>query len=464
MRVRRFLHRSRVAAPAEAVYQWHAHPGALERLTPPWESVEIEERTGGIDDDSRVVLRVRMGPVSTRWVAVHRDHVSGSQFRDQQVQGPFAHWVHTHRFSPEGPGASILEDDVEFALPLEPLAGLVAASLVERKLRRLFTYRHAVARGDIEAHRMAGESRSLRVGVTGSHGLVGTALVPFLTTGGHRVVPIVRGAAADPEAIRWDPAHGLQDAARLSGVDAVVHLAGENIAARRWTDAHKAAVRQSRVEGTRRLCEALAALPHPPRVLVAASATGFYGDRGAEVLTEESSPGSGFLAEVCREWESATRPAEQAGIRVVHLRFGMILSPRGGALGKMLLPFKLGVGGPAGSGRQFVSWVAIDDAIGAVLHAVATEGLRGPANVVAPAPVTNAEFARTLGRVLSRPALVPFPAFAARLAFGELAEALLLASARVMPAKLQASGYRFRFADLEGALRHLLGRGEAKGN
>ena len=456
--------RSRIPAAAEVVYRWHARPGALERLTPPWESVTVEEQSGGIEDGSRVVLRVRVGPVSSRWIAVHRDHIAGAQFRDEQVQGPFAHWVHTHRFKPDGPEASILEDDIEYALPLKPLAGLIGGPSVERKLRRLFAYRHAVTRGDIEAHAMTAQMGSMSVAVTGSRGLVGSALVPFLTTGGHRVLRLVREAATDPDAVRWDPASGIQDPTRLAGVDAVVHLAGENIAAGRWTEAQKDAIRRSRVEGTRRFCEALAGFPQPPRVLVAASAIGVYGDRGEERLTEESAPGAGFLAGVCREWEAATEPAQRAGIRVVHLRFGMILSPRGGALGKMLTPFLLGAGGRMGSGRQYVSWVAIDDAIGAVLHALAMGDLRGPVNVVAPTPVTNAEFARTLGRVLRRAAMMPLPAFAARLAFGEMADALLLASARVVPVKLQASGYAFRFPDLEAALRHLLGRMKAQAN
>ena len=462
MSPRRFLHRSRIAAPTEAVYRWHARPGALERLTPPWESVMVEERTGRIEDGSRVVLRVQLGPVSARWVAVHSDHVPGVQFSDLHVQGPFARWVHTHRFRPDGPDASILEDDIEYALPLEPLAGLIGGPIAERKLRRLFAYRHAVVQGDIEAHAMTAQTSSLSVAVTGSRGLVGSALVPFLTTGGHRVLRLVREAAAD--SVRWDPAIGIQEPAGLAGIDGVVHLAGENIAARRWSQAQKDAIRRSRVEGTRRLCEALAGLAHPPKVLVAASAVGVYGDRGDEVLTEESAGGAGFLAEVCREWEAATERAERADIRVVHLRFGMVLSPRGGALGKMVTPFLLGAGGRMGSGRQHVSWVAIDDAIGAVLHALATDDLRGAVNVVAPTPVRNAEFARVLALVLRRPALVPLPAFAARLAFGEMADALLLASARVVPAKLQVSGYRFRFADLETALRHLLGRSEGGGN
>jgi len=246
--------------------------------------------------------------------------------------------------------------------------------------------------------------------------------------------------------------------ARLDGVDAVVHLAGANIAAGRWTPARKAEIRRSRVEGTRSLCEALSRLAHPPTVLVSASAVGYYGNRGTETLTEESPAGTGFLADVCRAWEAAAQPVSQAGIRVVNLRFGMILSPLGGALAKMLLPFKLGAGGRIGSGEQFMSWIALDDAIGAIQYALGEESVRGPVNAVAPAPVSNTDFTRTLARVLRRPALFPLPAFAARLLFGEMADALLLGGARVMPARLQAAGYGFRFPELEGALRHLLGR------
>lgn len=302
----------------------------------------------------------------------------------------------------------------------------------------------------------------MHVVVSGSHGLVGSALVPFLTTGGNRVTRLVRGTAARPDETAWDPVRGTVDASRLDGVDGVVHLAGENIAAGRWTPARKAEIRRSRVDGTRTLCEVLARLPHPPKILVSASAIGVYGDRGAEILTEGSVPGTGFLTDVCQEWEAATGPATRAGIRVVNLRFGMVLSPRGGALRKLLLPFRLGMGGRIGSGEQFTSWIALDDAIEVLHHVLCEETVRGPVNAVAPGPVTNAEFARTLARILRRPTLLPVPVFAARLAFGEMADALLLASACVMPASLQASGYRFRFPELEAALRHLLGRVETR--
>ena len=299
------------------------------------------------------------------------------------------------------------------------------------------------------------------IAVTGSTGLVGGALAPRLAAGGHRVVRLVRSTTTallpGERAVSWDPDAGAIDSTGLVGVEAVVHLAGESIASGRWTEARKRRIRASRVGSTRLLAEALARLARPPRVLVAASATGYYGDRGDEVLREDSAPGRGFLASVCREWEAAAEPAARRGIRVVHLRIGLVLSRDGGALAALLTPFRLGAGGPVGSGAQWWSWITLDDLVGAILHALVTEPLAGPVNAVAPNPVTNREFAKTLGRVLRRPALLPLPAFAARLVLGEMAGALLLASARVVPARLQATGYAFREPVLEGALRRELG-------
>jgi uncharacterized protein (TIGR01777 family) len=299
----------------------------------------------------------------------------------------------------------------------------------------------------------------MRVLVSGSSGLVGSALVSLLTGGGHQVVRLVRAQPKDEASeVRWDPEAGDIDGAGLKGVDAAVHLAGESIAAGRWTAAKKGRILESRVKGTRLLAEALAGLEPLPRALVSASAVGYYGDRGEEELREESGSGSAFLSEVCRQWEAATEPAAAGGIRVVNLRFGIMLSAAGGALPRLLTPFRLGAGGTVGSGRQFMSWIALDDVVGVILHALITEALRGPVNAVAPQPVTNREFTKTLGRVLGRPTLFPLPAFAARLAFGEMADELLLASQRVEPARLLASGYSFRFPELEGALRHVLGK------
>jgi uncharacterized protein len=296
----------------------------------------------------------------------------------------------------------------------------------------------------------------MKILVTGASGLVGQALVRSLESKGHGVLRLVRKAPAGGGEVRWDPSAGTIDAAALEGIDAAVHLAGENLAEGRWTEEKKRRIRESRVEGTRLISETLAALARKPEVLVSASAVGFYGSRGDEVLTERSAAGDDFLAGVCREWEEATAAAEGAGLRVVHLRFGVILSGEGGALKKMLTPFRMGVGGKLGDGRQYVSWVTLDDAVAAIEHALSVESLSGPVNVVAPRPVTNEEFTKAMGGALSRPTFFPVPAFAARLAFGEMADATLLSSQRAEPARLTESGFVFKYPEIEGALRHVL--------
>ena len=301
----------------------------------------------------------------------------------------------------------------------------------------------------------------MKIIVTGSSGLIGSALVAALIERGDEVTCLVRGAAharrADGarEAL-WNPARGELDAAELEGHDAAVHLAGDPIAEGRWTDEKKRRIRASRVEGTALLAKTLARLNAPPRVLLSASAVGYYGDRGGETLTETSATGADFLSGVCREWEAATGAARAAGMRVVLLRFGVVLSGRGGALAKMLTPFKLGAGGRIGSGEQYMSWVALEDVTGAILHALAHEEVEGAVNVVAPRAVTNGEFTKTLGGVLNRPTVFSVPAFAARLAFGEMADAALLVSQRAEPAQLKATNYEFKYPELEGALRHAL--------
>ena len=303
----------------------------------------------------------------------------------------------------------------------------------------------------------------MKVIVTGSTGMVGSALVRSLLADGHEVTRLVRGGAQEfrapgTAAVHWNPERGEIDAAALEGHDGAVHLAGEPIAEGRWDEEKKRRIMESRVKGTRLLSEALSGLSAKPRVLVSASATGFYGDRGDEVLREESASGEGFLSEVCREWEKATLAASQAGIRVVHLRIGFVLSADGGGLPKMLTPFKLGVGGRVGSGQQYISWITLDDLVRVIRRALEDEHLRGPVNAVAPGAVTNEEFTKTLGHVLGRPTLLPVPAFAARLAFGEVADAVLLASTRAEPARLKEAGYEFANPEIEGALRSVLGK------
>ena len=296
----------------------------------------------------------------------------------------------------------------------------------------------------------------MRVAVTGASGLLGSALVPSLRAAGHEVVRVVRRAARASDEVGWDPAAGTIDAAALEGVEAVINLSGENLAAGRWTEARKALLRSSRIGPTRLVAETLARLRRRPKVLVSASAIGYYGDRGDAWLTEAEPPAVDFLGRLTADWEEAAEPAAQCGIRVVHPRLAVVLSPTGGALGKMLLPFKAGLGGTLGPGTQSMSWVAIDDVLAVFNHLLGRDDLAGAVNVAAPEPVTNAVFTKTLGRVLGRPTLARVPAFALRLAYGEMADAALLASVRVCPEKLLASGYIFRFPALEGALRHVV--------
>ncbi|MFO0945525.1 MAG: TIGR01777 family oxidoreductase [Planctomycetota bacterium] len=300
------------------------------------------------------------------------------------------------------------------------------------------------------------EGVALRIAITGSTGLVGTTLVRSLQSQGHTPIRLVR---SKPQAgqIAWDPEAGTIDSASMEGLDAVVHLAGENIAAGRWNDARKRRIAESRVKGTSLLARTLAKLNSPPAVWVSASAIGYYGNRGNEILTEASAPGNGFLAEVCKDWEESTDAVKGTSIRLVNLRIGVVLSPEGGALAKMLLPFKMGAGGIVGPGTQYFSWVELGDIVRAIEFAIENPALSGPVNGTAPLPVTNREFTKALGRALHRPTIFPMPAFAARLAFGEMADEMLLASTRVEPAKLQKAGFVFRYPNIDGALKHLLG-------
>jgi uncharacterized protein (TIGR01777 family) len=297
----------------------------------------------------------------------------------------------------------------------------------------------------------------MKILVSGSHGLVGKALIDSLTTDGHEVLKLVRRARSfgAPE-VEWHPNQGQIDAEHLEGFDVVVHLAGESIASGRWTDNKKRAIRESRVKGTSLLSEALTRLSRPPSVFLCASAIGYYGNRGDELLTEQSAPGEDFLSSVCIEWENATKPATEKGIRTINTRFGVILDVDGGALAQMLTPFRMGIGGRVGSGKQWMSWIALEDVVNGLKFLIADKPVQGPVNFVAPNPVTNAEFTKTLGRVLSRPTLFPVPAFGARLAFGELADALLLSSQKVAPSVLQDHRFLFSWPTLEPALRHII--------
>lgn len=447
----------------EVAWAWHLAPGALQRLVPGFERVSVETEPA-LEVGARGVLRLRRGPLSLRWVArITALDRAALRFVDEQESGPFASWRHEHRIeaTPGGPGTARLVDEIRWRAPFGPLGALLAPLVVERQLARTFAWRHRVTRHDLALHARYGLPR-LRIGMTGATGFVGSRLAALLSTGGHDVVRFVRRVPRDATEVRWDPrqwnpAANAGDRAALEGLDAVIHLAGESVAGLRWTAAKKARIAQSRLEGSRTLVAGLCALERPPRIFLAASAVGFYGQRGDEVLTEASARGTGFLAETCEAWEAETARAADFA-RVVQLRLGVVLDPAGGALRVMLPAFRMGAGGPLAGGAAWFPWVALDDVLGAFVHALATEGLAGPVNVAAPGEVRQGDFARALGRALRRPAFVPVPRLALRAILGrEQADEMLLASARVRPLALKTSGFPFAYPDLDAALGHVLG-------
>ena len=456
-----FQHECEIPFPVDDVFGWHMRSGALERLLPPWEDVRVVGREGGIADGGTVRIRAKRGPISAEMKVRHTAFEEGRHFRDEQVSGPLQSWVHRHDFEAAGSGGTLLRDRIEWEPPGGTAGQIFAGGVIKAELQRFFAFRGIRIAHDLTRH-AAYRGPRLKVAVTGASGFIGSALCHFLTTGGHDVRRIVRARPDHGKGeIAWDPMERRIERERLEGVDAVVHLAGESLTGQRWTPAKKRAIWRSRVEGTRLLVEALNGLRRPPRVLVASSAIGFYGDRGAERITEGSQPGKGFLADLCREWEDQAAGARRSGTRVVMLRTGLVLSPAGGALGTMLLPFKMGIGGRLGTGRQYVSWIDHDDLVGLIFHAITTPSLRGPVNATAPHPVSNATFTTILGRVLKRPTLLPVPSLAVRGMFGEMGKTLLLEGARVLPEAASRSGFRFDFEGIEESLAYQLGHAGA---
>ncbi|MDT5253044.1 MAG: uncharacterized protein QOE48_5208 [Mycobacterium sp.] len=449
------VYSSVIDAPIYEVFDWHTRPGAITRLTPPWQPMRVVAEA-----DSLKSGRAELGlPGGLRWVADHQPDSYDPPRRFADTIGAeglaslparlAVRWRHTHEFEDLGDQRTRMTDRVATPVP--------AAAL-----RAMFIYRHRQLADDIAAHRHAAAQglAPITLAITGSSGLVGSQLTAFLSTGGHRVIRLVRHPATKPDERQWNPDD--PDPGLLAGVDAVIHLAGASIAGR-FTDEHRAAIRDSRIGPTRRLAELIARSADGPKVLISASAIGYYGyDRGDETLTEDSERGEGLLADVVAEWEDATVPAEEGGARVVRVRTGIVQSPAGGTL-RLLRPlFAAGLGGRLGNGRQWLSWIGIDDLIDVYHRGLWDTELSGPVNAVAADPVRNIDYTRTLAHVLRRPALLPVPSFGPRLLLGEQgARELASASQRVLPARLQQADHRFRRPDLEQTLRHLLGRAPA---
>jgi hypothetical protein len=441
-----------VDAPRDEVFAWHTRPGAFSRLSPPWSPMRLISEAASLKDGHAELAL----PAGLRWVADHQPDFYDPPWRFVDTIGSdglaslparlAVRWRHTHEFDDLGDDRTRVIDRVDTQAP-------------GAALRPMFVYRHRQLADDLAAHRLAAQHglAPLTVAITGASGLVGSALTAFLRTGGHRVIELVRRTAQGVDERQWNAAD--PDPALLAGVDAVIHLAGASIAGR-FTEAHRNTIRDSRIGPTRRLAELLAHSDPKPATLISASAIGYYGyDRGEQTLTEHSERGDGFLADVVAQWEDATAPAEQAGVRVVRVRTGIVQSPRGGTLKLMRPLFSAGLGGRLGTGRQWLSWIGIDDLVDVYHRALWDETLSGPVNAVAPEPVRNIEYTHTLARVLRRPAVLPVPSLGPRLLLGEQgARELACANQRVLAENLVAAGHRFRQPDLDQALRHLLGR------
>ena len=441
-------------ATAAELFAWHAAPGALARLIPPASGVRIV-RAAELRDGSEVELSVPVGPLRRRWIARHSAVHDPDGFVDEQIDGPFAAWRHEHRFQRSEGGARLV-DDLTYTPPGGKLANLVDA-WVSRELKRTFHWRHERTARDLERHRAFAKAPRLAVGVSGATGMVAGDLIPFLTTGGHAVKPFARRGGATGT-ISWDPLRGRIDEGALAGCDAIVHLAGASVA-KRWTDSYQHEIRDSRVAGTRLVAEAAARHADRVKTLIIASGVNIYPSGTVELDEESPTTGEGFLADVVRQWEAAAEPARQAGIRVVHLRTGMVVSGAGGGLAQMLTPARFGLGGPVAGGEQYVSWIDLDDLTGLIHHALLDPRVEGALNACAPEPVCQGHFADVLGQVLHRPAFVPFPEWAVRKVFGRMGEELLLPSLRVVSKRMRAIDFRFRSPDLATALRFQLARG-----
>ncbi len=444
--------------PVESVFSWHEKDGAIERLSPPWDPIRVVHKSGGIQPGATVVLGMQEGPFKYLWHAVHTDYEKDRLFRDEQVKGPLSSWVHTHRFDPLDENQCTLEDTIEYKPYLSFISQFLADHFVQKKLSRIFAYRHRTTAADLALHARFQHLPRKRVLISGASGLLGQRLVPFLRTGGHTVFSLVRRQPRSESEIHWNPAKGILNPDDLQDIDVIMHLSGENVGEGRWTAAKRRRIIESRLSTTGLLARTAASVNPKPAVFISASATGYYGNSDAEFAGEDAPPGDGFLASVCKQWEDAAQPAGESGIRTVIMRIGVVITPEGGALQKLLLPYKLGLGGRIGPGSQYISWIGIDDTLASFYWAMMNEDISGPINVVSPEPVTYYELSKTLAAVLKRPAMLPLPSFLIKLLFGQMGVEGLLYSTRTRPDRLLNTGFYFRHSKLEEVFKHVLGK------
>ena len=445
-------------SPRPEVFDWFERKGSFRRLMPPWEVAEEVRADETLEDGAQRIFRFPMGPIKMTWVAEHLGYQPPEKFEDIMKKGPFRSWHHVHRFI-EKDGGTVVHDEVDYKLPMGVLGRVFGSRNVRNRLNRMFRARENRLIRDLERHSDFKHLDRKRILLAGASGLIGKQLAAFLDTGGHEIWRLVRRTpVAGQNEIEWNPSKGTIDDSAIEGFDIVIHLGGAGIGDRRWTKSRMALIEKSRTESTGLLARTLASLKQKPEVFLVASAIGWYGNRGDEILDEQSEAGTGFLPETCLAWEASADAARQAGIRTIHARTGVVLDASGGALEKMLLPAKMGAGGPIGFGRQWFSWISMDDQIYALHHLVMSPNTEGAYNITSPEPLQQKNFAKALGRVLRRPAFMPTPPLAIWFLYGKMGVALTTESQRVMPTRLTEEGYRFQHQDAESALRDALGK------
>lgn len=448
-----FRFSSEYPTSVEELFAWHTRMGAFERLNPPWNPVTVLSSSGGIKDGAQVRVRAGIPPFTFTWELEHSGYRENEQFIDSQVKGPFSHWKHTHSFIPKAAASSQIVDAINLRAPI---ANILVLPLLKRELTRVFNYRAQVLQKDLASHARWSSHPKLRVLIAGGSGLVGTNLSAFLTTAGHQVFRLVRRPPKNIDEFQWSPEEGtISD---IPAVDAVINLCGEDIAEGRWNAAKKSRLISSRITPTQLLSAKIQQGQIKTRSFISASGVGFYGSREDETLVESAGAGSGFFPELATRWEEAANSVQSVGVRSVQLRFGVILSAKGGALKKMLLPFLCGVGGRLGTGQQWFSWIALQDVLSGIEHILHDERASGPINFTSPFSITNREYTEALGKVVRRPTICAIPAACLRLMFGEIADEALLSSCKATPQKLHELGYSFQLPEIESALRFELGR------
>ena len=438
--------------------------------------MNIVSQKGGINNDAISIFKINFGGlISFKWIAKHFGYIHNKQFQDKMIKGPFKKWIHTHSFVSQGSDQCIIEDKIEYAPKFDKIRSKIIQKRIQNYLNQLFLYRSRILINDIDLEkRILEKNKGKKILITGSHGLIGSALIPVLTTiGRHSITRLVRSKQdkyftstnGHGNILFWDPKHKKLNHRELEGFDIIIHLAGENIFGR-WTETKKNKILDSRVENTKFLSESLTKLSNPPSLLICASAIGYYGNRPNEALTEESGPGKGFLSEVCQKWENAANDAAEIGIRVVNARFGIVLTPKGGILQKILGSFKFGLGITIGNGsknqNQFISWISIEDVIKSIFYSITNPSIQGAINIVCPTPVTNLEFSNIIKKILKPKLSISINPKITKLIFGQMSDELLSTNTYVIPKKLVSSGYKFFNPELEDALRFLLGKIELK--